>query len=175
MAGTGFRGRVTAGLAAAAVVVAMGLGGCANSPSTAATVGDRTITTSEVADTSRELTAINPKIAEPALVLSVKMRAAAAEQIAQSRNINLDTETQALLPQLQIPPELMANPAGNQLVRDLVKVDALGQKLGQGELAAAMGFIPVTVNPRYGLQGLEDVANDQQAIGSGSLSQPAAR
>lgn len=175
MAGTGFRGRVTAGLAAAAVVAVLGLSGCANSPATAAVVGDRTITTSEVAETSRALSAVNPKVAEPALVLSVKMRAAAAEQIAASRNINLDAETKALLPQLQIPPDLLASPAGNQLVTDLVKVDALGQKLGQGELAAAMGFVPVTVNPRYGLQGLEDVANDQQAIGSGSLSQPAAR
>lgn len=175
MAGSGIRFRVTAAIAAAATVVTLGLGGCANSPSTAATVGGRTFTTSEVTRASQELAKINPRLAEPGLVLSVKMRGAAAEQIAASRGIDLTAETNKLLPQLQIPPQLLSQPAGQSFVMDVVKADALAQKLGQAEMGSALAFIPVHVNPRYGVKGLEDVANSEGGLGSGSLSRPAAQ
>lgn len=171
--------RIAAGIGALALVGT--LSACAQSPSTAATVGGQRIT---VADVDRTVAALPAEVklqapaeVHPSKVLSVKMRAAAAEQVAQARGIELRQLTEAELSDVEFIPAVEASPEARDFVFAMTEIELLQQRLGAPAVEAEFARIPVTVNPRYGLTGLENVgingSRTAPLLRNTSLSKPA--
>lgn len=171
--------RIAAGLGAIALLGS--LSACAGAPGTAATVGDQRITVAEVDQIVRDLPAPikqqAPGLAHPSYVLNVKMRAVAAEQLARERDVPLQALTEQALAESDLMPIVAENPAARELAFGEAEVQVLSQRLGAPVVAAGFAEIPVKVNPRYGMSGLEPVEllDDGAAplIRNSSLSQPA--
>lgn len=171
--------RIAAGLGTIALLGS--LSACAGAPGTAATVGDQRITVAEVDQIVRELPAPIkqqvPGLAHPSYVLNVKMRAAAAEQIAREKGVPLQALTEQALAQADLMPMVAESPAARELAFGEAEVQVLAQRLGAPAVASGFAGMPVKVNPRYGVSGLEPVElldnGAAPLIRNSSLSQPA--
>ncbi|MDO5500209.1 MAG: hypothetical protein Q4F67_11090 [Propionibacteriaceae bacterium] len=158
--------RIAAGIGA--IALAGSMTACANTASTAATVGGERITVTELNQLMEGL----PETLEahPSVVLNIKMRGLAAEQVAEERGLSdLRARAEEQLARGGVPAELMADPEVRTLLMAEANTMALEQEIGTGEVNQAFGRIPVTTNPRYGLVGLDQV----QQLRNTSLSKPA--
>lgn len=171
--------RIAAGLGALAFIGS--LSACAGQPSEAAKVGDRTISVAEVDRTVAELPeAIKvqlPGMTHPSYVLNLKMRSMAAEEVATARGFDLRSESQQQLAGVRLAPVIAENEAARGLALAETEIDLLRERIGPEAMNAEFARIPVTVNPRYGLTGLEPVplavADGTPVFHNPSLSKPA--
>lgn len=163
--------KIVAGIAAIALVGSMSA--CAARPSTAATVGPERITVGEVdeliaglPDELRDETIVG----HPSVVLNIRMRAVAAQQVAEQRGINdLYALASQNVAQIDLPDEFRTDPEVRTLLISQEETNALREQIGTREMEEAFARIPVTVNPRYGMTGLEEL----QTLRNTSLSKPA--
>lgn len=158
--------RIAAGIGALALAGSMSA--CADRPTTAATVGGERITVAEVDEV---MAGLPEQIeAHPSAVLNIQMRSLAARQVAQQRGItNLRALAEQQTAQLRVPEELITDPEFRSLIIAQEEARALEQQLGTNAVNQAFERIPVTVNPRYGVTGLEEL----QTLRNTSLSRRA--
>jgi hypothetical protein len=165
--------RIVAALGALALALAMT--GCAGRPGTAATVGPERISVTKVQQTTDALTALYGQV--PGLasyVLNVKMRATAAEQITAAQGVDLRAEAERELSIQDLPAGGAESDVRDFLV-SIQEIELLESNLAATSIKAEFAKIPVTVNPRYGLSGLEEMrldANRLPVLANPSLSKP---
>lgn len=172
--------RITAGLAAVALTASMTA--CAGRPSTAAVVGSQRITVAEIEEAAEglpdQLKQAEPAVAHPSFVLNAKMRSIAAQQVATGQGIaNLRAQTEQLLAGQNISPIITSDPEARELLVQTNEVQVLAEQIGAERLTEGFAQIPVQVNPRYGITGLEQVGVAPGApfpqLRNPSLSKPA--
>lgn len=166
--GIGFRK-----LAAAGVVAALALTGCAQDPNVAARVGEITITDSEVQQATAAMSEafdVTAGQARPVAFASL-MRGAFAENLAAKHGYTVTPQERAdafaANPDLAM---LELNESTRPLANGVADSIVLAQRLGPEELAAEVAGLDVTMNPRFGVWNGET----GEFGGSGSLSQPTA-
>lgn len=170
--------RRTARIAAAlvALVLAVSMTACAGRPGTAATVGPERISVTEVEETTNELTALyGPVPGLASFVLNVKMRARAAEQVAAADQLDLRAAAEQALSAQGAPAGGDLSNVLREFALNATEVEVLETAMGAEELAASFADVPVTVNPRYGLTGLEAMQFDERqlpVVANPSLSKP---
>lgn len=151
--------RIVAGVGA--LVVAGLMTACAPRPTTAALVGPQRIAVSEVTqliDSLPENLRTQSALGHPSVVLSIRMRGLAAEQVAQQRGItNLEGLAEKSVAELPVPEELRHNEGIETLLIAQEKTAVLADQIGAQEMESAFQRIPVTINPRFGLTGLGEL------------------
>lgn len=172
--------RIAAGIGALALTASMTA--CGGRASTAAVVGDQRITVAEVENLAgglpEQLIQGSPAIAHPSFVLSTKMRSLAAEQVAAELGVpNLRAETEKMLARDQISPVIANDAEARELLVQVAEVDLLAQQIGPDNINRAFARVPVEVNPRFGVSGLEALPVNQgdvlPQLRNPSLSKPA--
>ena len=168
--------RIVAALGA--LVVALAMTACAGRAGTAATVGPERITVSQVERTTDALTALYGQV--PGLasyVLNVKMRAIAAEQVTAAQGVDLRAEAERELSIQDLPAGGAEEEAAvREFLVSIQEIELLEANLAATSIKTEFANIPVTVNPRYGLSGLEEMRLDQNrlpVLQNPSLSKPA--
>lgn len=179
-------GRFAAMGAAGALVVSMSACG-AGSPGTAAVVDGRRITTTQVSDTTRAYNEVSAQVASrggnPAavlpdvVILNALMRGEGADAIARRAGQSVGTQADSLLRGDPDYAPYLADPKVRPLFEALAKADVVARGLGgEEQLDQALQDVPATINPRYGLNGFEQVARNPQTglpnVRSNSLSNP---
>lgn len=170
--------RTTRRIAAAlgTLVVAVSMTACAGRPGTAATVGPDQISVTEVQQTTDALTELyGPVPGMSSFVLNVKMRASAAEQVAAAEHLDLRAAAEQALSAQGAPAGGDVPSVLREFALNATEVDVLQTSVGPESLAASFAKIPVTVNPRYGLTGLEAMRFDESQrplVANPSLSKP---
>lgn len=153
---TRFMTRVVAGIGALALAGTMT---ACSRPSTAAVVGGERISVAEVTELTEGLPdALQAQPGAPleSLVLNLRMRSVAAEQIAEEHGVtDLVAQAEAAVAQLDMPEELANDPEFRTLLLSEAETLVLREHMGTQEVERALAAVPVTVNPRYGLTGLE--------------------
>lgn len=162
--GIGFRK-----LAAAGVVAALALTGCAKDPSVAARVGEITITDAEVQQATAAMSEafdVTTGQARPVAFASL-MRGAFADTLAAKHGYTVTPQERADAfasnPDLAM---LELNDQTKPLANGVADSIVLAQRLGPDQLAAEVASLDVTMNPRYGVWNGET----GEFGGSGSLS-----
>lgn len=161
----------------AAAIGAMALAGsmtaCATRPSTAATVGPERITVAEVDEL---IDGLPPELRDqsvvghPSVVLNIWMRSVAAQQVAEQRGIDdLSAQAYQSVAELAVPDEFRNDPEVRQLLIAQEETNVLRERIGAQAMEESFARIPVTVNPRYGMTGLEEL----QSLRNTSLSKRA--
>lgn len=172
--------RIAAGFGA--LLLGASMTACTGRASTAAVVGGQRITVQEIdeyaAGLPEELRTSAPALTHPSFVLSTRMRALAAQQIAAQNGIpNLRAETERMLAGEQISPIIQNDPEARMLLVETNEVNVLAERLNPEAVNAAFARMPVEVNPRYGITGLEPVGVSQTdpvpQLRNPSLSRPA--
>jgi hypothetical protein len=161
-------------VAAAAVLLGLALGGCAEaSPGVVAYVGDDRITEGQLDEAVAGLTTAleeGQKVSSQAVV-SALIQGQLAEQIAVEKQIPLtDAARDAVLKGSTLEP-LAAVEGARPVVYDVADSQLVAQKLGDEAYLAEIARRHVTLNPRYGV--LDPAQKTVVAGQSGSLSQPA--
>jgi hypothetical protein len=159
-------GRTVRSIAVAGVLTgAAVLGGCAQSPGNAATVGGTAITRSafdQAVSGAKQVSQLRPD-----QVLSVLIQGEVAAQVAQQRGITITDADR----DKQLNPAVLKIPDAHDLAYDLADVQIVSSKIGQNAFGRELARADVTVNPRYGSW------NPQKSLAvvpdSGSLSQVA--
>ncbi|WP_460766023.1 hypothetical protein [Mariniluteicoccus flavus] len=164
----------------------MSLTACgAGSPSTAAIVDGHRITTGEVTSATNAYNEVAGQLAQQqgqkarplpeSIILSTLMRGEASASVARNQGQNLDATADAML---DTDPELapFAKDARvRPLFRALARTQVLTQGIGEDRVDAELGKVAHTINPRFGLTGLGQVASNPQTgeiqTTSNSLSQ----
>lgn len=179
------RAKAKAGIVMAVCVSALGLGGCANNPNTAAEVGSARITGSEVDSAHTALNEAGQRAAQAsqtpvasfpkAVVLNILMRGEAAKQVAQQRGITVDqAKLDAEFNKFADAPDIAAFPEAKNLVLDSLTADQVSQQMGAEAFDKALQQIKVSTNPRYGVTGLEQLQQNpmtgELSLHDGSLS-----
>lgn len=146
---------------------------CVPRPNTAATVGTDRITIgqiNEVIDNLPQELRTQTVVGNPSVILNIEMRALAAQQVAAEVGVD-DLRAQATqrLADLPVPAELLSDDTVRDLLVAQEEIEALKEHMGTRAMEEAFADIPVTVNPRYGMTGLEEL----QALRNTSLSKPA--
>lgn len=158
------------------LVLAASMTACAGRGGTAATVGGERITVSEVEQTTEALAELQGSVPGlSSLVLNVKMRGTAAEQIAAAQGINLRERAEKSYVEQGGPATGQVPEEVRDLLIDAVSAEVLENSMAPGALGASLARVPVTVNPRYGLTGLEPMRLDQNRLPvlvNRSLSKP---
>ncbi|MDO5681727.1 MAG: hypothetical protein Q4G46_02705 [Propionibacteriaceae bacterium] len=153
---TRFSTRIVAGVGALALIGTMS---ACSRPSTAATVGTERITVAEVTEITDNLPAelrAQPGTPWQSWALSLRMRGLAAEQIAAKHGItNIRQQAEARVAAEELPAEVTQNEHLMSLFVAEAEEKVLSQHIGTAETQAAFATVPVKVNPRYGLTGLE--------------------
>jgi hypothetical protein len=156
------RAAVAAGVLAAAAL----LGGCAQSPSDVAVVGDTTISRDSYESGVAVVRQLNPQL-RPDQVLTVMIRAEVAAQAAERRGITITDGDRAEL----VPAEVLAIENAREIASDEADFQIVLATIGREEMTRELASADVTVNPRYGRW------DRQQALGvvpdGGSLSKQA--
>lgn len=163
--------KIVAGIGAIALVGSMAA--CTDRPSTAAIVGPERITVAEVdgfieglPDQLREETIVG----HPSVVLNIRMRSVAAQQVAEQRGItNLYALASDNVAKMPLPEQFRDDQEVRKLLIAQEETNALREQIGTQEMDRAFARIPVKVNPRYGMTGLEEL----QSLRNSSLSKPA--
>lgn len=158
------------------LVLAASMTACAGRPGTAATVGSERIAVSEVNEVSDALSQLyGPVPGLPSYVLNVKMRASAAEQVAAGEGIDLGAAAEQALGAQDAPPAGGVSAVLRDFAVDSTQVEVLASEIGAGAMEERFAEIPVTVNPRFGLTGLEPMRfneNQLPVVANPSLSKP---
>lgn len=158
------------------VFVAVSMTACAGRPGTAATVGTERITVTEVQETADALTDLyGPIPGMSSFVLNVKMRADAAEQVAATERVDLRAAAEKALSAQGAPASGDVPSVLREFALNATEVEVLETAMGPERLTASFAEIPVTVNPRYGLTGLEAMRfddNQRPLVANQSLSKP---
>lgn len=152
--------RITAGLAAVALTAS--LTACAGRPSTAAVVGSQRIAVAEIEQAAEglpdQLKQAEPAVTHPSFVLNATMRSIAAQQVAADHGItDLRAQTERVLAGQNISPIITDDPEAQELLVQTNEVQVLAEQIGAERLNDGFAQIPVEVNPRYGITGLEQV------------------
>lgn len=163
--------RFAAGIGALTLVGTMAA--CANRPGTAATVGADRITVTQV----DEMIAALPEelrtqsvVGHPSVVLNIEMRARAAQQVADDIGFeDLRVQAERSVDETPLPEEFRGDAAVRELLVSQEEALVLREHMGVLEMEEAFAEIPVTVNPRYGMTGLEEL----HQLRNTSLSLPA--
>jgi hypothetical protein len=179
--------RLRAALTALALVATVLVGGCAQSPETAAVVNGVVVRESAVENEA----AVMPTITDSttgvpytpqeirALVLRYSVLGEIARQVATQQNINLGTYTSTATDPESLA--LIASPAGDSLVQDayawatlrkqLTTTDASTNLTDTSALQAALKAESVVLNPRYGTWDVAAAANNSAlSTSTGSMS-----
>lgn len=155
--------RITAALGT--LVVAASMTACAGRPGTAATVGAERISVSEVQQVSDSLTQLyGPVPGISSYVLNVTMRASAAEQLAADQGLDLRGAAEQELSDQGAPPAGGVDAVLREFAVDATEVEVLSSRIGDAAMEASFARVPVKVNPRYGLTGLEPVRFDENRL-----------
>lgn len=158
------------GAAAVAIALAVAGAGCSASPTTAATVGDRTVSMRTVDDTADHCGKyLNPNTMTPRqAVASTLIRGAIAQQVLDDRHITLTTTQRDGIAAKYGLTELMSDPVCRDMVRQFTSLPHLMDVEGQQKALKDFQAVDVTVNPRLGTWDTKNLAT----TGSSSLSQP---
>lgn len=170
---------------AAGAMVAMMSGCGATVPAgTAAVVDGHRITSHEVTAATREfnevsagLAAQNGKIAQgmpESVIASVLARSEAALAVAGPDRGSVLATAEAMTAHDETLVPFQSKPNAKKLFVALSVTQVMSQKLGEQQFEAALQGVPAEFNPRFGLQGLQEVQADPTTGGpllsSGSLS-----
>lgn len=182
------RGRMAAMGAAGALVVSLSACSAGQSPNTAAVVDGHRITTTQVSETTRAYNQIAGRMAAQqgqqaqalpeSVILNALMRGEGASAVARRAGQSVDNNADTMLMSDPDYAPFVADPKTKALFQSLARADVLSKALGEEEFEAALAQVKTTVNPRYGLTGLEPIQRDpatgQPVTKSGSLSNLAA-
>jgi hypothetical protein len=171
--------RPVALLAAAAAAVTVLLGGCAENPQVAATVGGQVITADEVTAATAAVVAqveamggaVTAADAQPE-IFGWYLDGALADAIAAATGVTIsDTDLQAAAAQYTDVPLYLADPASHDATAGLLRLEVISSQLQSGALdanaaVAAILNLDVQLNPRYGTWSAEDWLNGY--FGSGT-------
>ncbi|WP_090593069.1 hypothetical protein [Auraticoccus monumenti] len=161
---------------AVGVVALLALAGCARPPSSAAEVGDTTISNATVDSTvtgvaqalGAEPGEINRKAVFASLVQGAVVQEVVADQQEAGRDLTVTgperTAVVQAQPQLQ---ELLTVPEAAPLAEALIDFTVVQQRMGSEAFQEAFFAVPVEVNPRWGTW---DPASQEGLTGTGSLS-----
>lgn len=150
---------LTGGVLAGAIV----LGGCAHSPTTAATVNATVISKSDV-DTAYDGAQEVSKQVSKDQVASALIQGTVASQVADQRGIKLTQDRREKV----LDPQLLQKPAARDFAYHLADVQIVSKKVGEKKLAKHVARADVSLNPRYGSWDPKKSLNVQPS--SGSLS-----
>jgi parvulin-like peptidyl-prolyl isomerase len=156
--------KTRAALIGGALAGAVVLGGCAQSPSNAATVNGTTITTSDLDSAYHGAQRVSDQITKQQTA-SVLIQGTVASQIAHRQHIKL-TDT---LREKQLNPKLLEKTDTRHFGYHLADVQIVAKKIGNKKLAKKIADANVEVNPRYGSWNPKKSVNVLPS--SGSLSQ----
>ena len=161
-------------VAAAAVLLALALAGCADaSPGVVAYVGNDRITETQLEDAVTGLTGAleEGQTVSSEAVVNALIQGQLAEQIAEEQQIPLtDAARDAALKGTNLEP-LAGVEGARPVIYDVADSQLVAERLGPEAYLAEIERRPVTLNPRYGVL---DPAQKTIVTGqSGSLSQPA--
>lgn len=156
----------TLAVAAASVLA---LSGCAESPARVATIDGTPILESSVERANQALIkagAVDPEGARRDVAL-VLIRAAMSEKIAAKRGVVITAaEREAQVGSSPAAEALKQQPGGPELIRDIVTVGLVLDKVGTDTYVADAAAMNVDLNPRYGAWNPTSL----ELVGSGSLS-----
>lgn len=155
-------------LARLAPLVVVALVGCSPSPTTAAQVGDTTISTQTLSALLEDCPVVGQQEVTAPLAMNELVRMAAFQEVAESTGTEFDEdELRAML--MQDPnygPFLTEQPGCVDLLIPGLAAITLPEQGDVEELNAALEALEISVNPRYG-----EWQEDSFAIeGSGSIS-----
>lgn len=157
-----------------AVVVLVGLlalTGCATSPSTAAVVGDTTITTSQAEQLASDLTPYLSSTGTTAQAVNFEVAIEASRQIAAAQGLTFtDAQKTSAQTSLGIPDAMAADATLTGFVDGYLTYALTWTTLGQDAFLQQADQLDITVNPRFGSWSEEDFS---VVAGGGSLSSPA--
>lgn len=149
-------------------LVLVALVGCSPSPTTAAQVGDATISTRAVSDIVAACPAVGQTEVTDSLALQTLIHAEIFREVAEITDIELDeNELRDMLKQdPNFGPFLAEQPDCTDLLMAQAASVVLGTKGDPEELDSALEQTEVQLNPRYGTWSSETLGIE----GSGSLS-----
>lgn len=180
-------GRMAAAGAAGALVVSLSACAAGQSPNTAAIVDGHRITTTTVSETTRAYNEVAGRFAASqgqqaqalpeSVVLNALMRGEGASSLARRAGQSIDNNADTVLMTDPDYAPFVADPHTKVLFQALARADVLSKALGEEQFEAALAQVQTTINPRYGLTGLEPIRRDpatgQPGTKSGSLSNAA--
>ena len=141
------------------------LGGCAQSGSVVASVGNTTITRKQFTTTLNGAKEVSQLTSDQ--VLSAMIQGAVADQVAQQRGISLSDANR----DKQLNPNVLQVADAQQLAYDLADVQIVAGRIGQKAFTKALADADVSVNPRFG--SWDPKQSLAVVPGVGSLSQVA--
>lgn len=150
-----------AGVLSAAAV----LGGCAQTGSVVASVGNTTITQDQFTTTLSGAKQVSQLTSDQ--VLSAMIQGAVADQVARQRGIAISAADR----DKQLNPNVLQVADAQQLAYDVADVQIVVGKIGQQAFTKALATADVSVNPRFG--SWDPKQSLAVVPGVGSLSQVA--
>ncbi|MDO4412954.1 hypothetical protein [Cutibacterium sp.] len=160
-----------AAVAVAGFLGIAGLSGCAGSPNTAATVGNKTVSMESVDEAADHCSKyINPNAGLPPrqVISSTMIRGAVAQEILDNRGEKLSDAQRDQIIARNGMTALTSDPVCNAMARDFAGIYHLFDLEGEQKTMADLAAVEVKANPRLGTWDAKNLALQ----GSSSLSEP---